>query len=180
MRRTPWAILVVSAALLVAGCGGGDDDGGAGAVKADWDLSSSHTMQAVDWSDPGIDALNLQPIESVHLRFPDGRAFQAKSGITRIGLTRNGEQLEELSLFADPMTVDDAYARARTWARDYDLPLAPLQKWHAAGGSVEFRVLSVGPPGHTVGKGGPEPSLEIIDSAVDDKPAQVVLNFAWV
>jgi hypothetical protein len=176
--RAVCAVVALCAALLVAGCG--DDDGGGSPVKADWDLSSSHTMQDVQWRDPGIDALNLLPIESVHLRFPDDNTFTASSGITRIGLTRNGEQLEEVRLFADPMTVDDAYALAQKWAKEYDLPLAPLQKWHAEGGSVEFRVLSVGPPGQTVGTGGPEPSLEIIDSAVDDKPAQVVLNFGWV
>jgi hypothetical protein len=179
MRRTSWAILALSAMLLVAGCGGGDDDGGGNAVKADWDLSSSHTMADVDWSDPGIDALNLLPIESVRLRFPDDSVFEATSGIQRIGLTRNGDQLDEVRLFADPMTVDDAYALAVKWAKHYDLPLAPLQKWHAAGGSVESRVVSYQPSGATLGDGGPQPTLEIIDSAVEDKPAQVVLNFGW-
>jgi hypothetical protein len=106
------AVVAAVVAIAVAGCG--PDDGPA--VKADWDLSSSHTMRDVHWSDPGIDALNLLPIESVHLRCPDGSVFAASSGIK----------------------------------------------------------------GGLLGRGGPQPTLEIIDSAVDDKPAQVVLNFAWV
>src|SRR4051794_24854164 len=110
MGRGVWAVAALCAALLLVGCGGGDDDGGGNAVKADWDLSSSHTMQDVDWSDPGIDALDVRPIESVRLRFPDGSVFEATSGITRIGLFRNGDQLDEVRLLADPMTVDDAYA----------------------------------------------------------------------
>jgi hypothetical protein len=149
-------------------------------VKADWDLSSSHTMRDVDWGDPTIDALDVRPIESVRLRFPDDSVFEATSGITRIGLTRNGDEVDEVRLFADPMTVDDAFQQAQTWAKAYDLPLAPIQGWHSSGGSVETRVVSYKPDGTPLGQGGPQPTLEIIGSAVDEKPAQVVLDFAWV
>jgi hypothetical protein len=179
MVRAALAVVAVCAATLAAGCGGGNDGGGK-PVKADWNLSRSHTMHDVSWTDPNLDALNLQPIESVRLRFPDGSVFETASGITRIGLTRNGEQLDEVSLFADPMTVDEAFAQAEKWARRYDLPLAPIQRWHASGGSVETRVVSYRPSGETLGHGGPQPTLEIIASAVDHKPAQVVLDFAWL
>jgi len=166
--------------MLAAGGCGSSDQGGGDAMRLSWDLSKGHSMRAVDWPRPDSDMVELKPITAVDLTLPAGRSFAADHDIQRVVVTRLGDQVDEVRVFAQPAAIDDAYARARHWAQEFDLPVAKLQRWHAGGGDTDQRLTLVGPPGQTIGADGPQPSLEIIGSGESGQQAVVILNFSWV
>jgi hypothetical protein len=56
------------------GCGGSESESSEGTM-IDWDLSTSHTTDDVDWPKPDLSAVEISPVESVRIRLPAGRRF---------------------------------------------------------------------------------------------------------
>jgi hypothetical protein len=170
----------IVAAVMLAGCGS-DGDGGRAAI--DWNLSTSHTPADVDWPEPGQSAVQIEAPASVRIRFPGGRSFSAASGIQAVGLERQDDRVTAVQLDSAPMTPDDAYRLALDWAGRWELPRAPIKDWYrrhrTATPETFASVEAVPDPGTTVGPGGPEPSLKILNSFNDDRPAIVSLRFFW-
>jgi hypothetical protein len=166
-------VAVVAALLLVAGCG--SDDGTP--MKIDWDLSTSHTMQDVEWSDPAISSIEPRPLDSVRIRFSGGRELHETSGMKKLALDRNGETVTELALHSDNLTADDAYELALRWARQWDLPTAKLDAWHAAG-AKSYNIVAYDPKAKPAA-GDPNVSLKILNSFNDERPFSVALDFFW-
>jgi hypothetical protein len=172
--------MVIVAALLLGGCGGGGDDE---ATMIDWNLSKSHTTQDVDWPKPGQSAVQIESPESVHIRLPGDHEFSANGDVGAVGLERRGDDLTTVQVDTEPLTAEDAYRLALQWARRWDIPTQPIQDWNerrrAGGDALTETVEAIPDPGTTVGPGGPEPSLKLLNSFNDDRPVIVSLRFFW-
>jgi hypothetical protein len=170
----------IIAAVMLAGCGSEGDGGG---NTIDWDLSTSHTTADVDWPEPGQSAVQIEQPASVRIRFPGGRSFSARSDVQAVGLERRGDRVTTIQLDSAPTTPDEAYRLALDWVGRWELPRAPIEDWYrrhrTATPETFASVEAVPDPGTTVGPGGPEPSLKILNSFNDDRPAIVSLRFFW-
>jgi len=175
------------AAILLAGCGvsvssGGDEttatnDGGE-ALTLDWNFSEGHSVADAPGFDTDLSAQDLRPIERVHFRFPDGSAFSATGDdVRRVTPSRDGDTVREVNVISQPGSADDVYALATRWAKEFDIPTANLDSWHADG--APDRPVTATDNTHTLGAGGPVPSVEIDTSFEDDRPWLVVLSFYW-
>lgn len=171
-------------ALVLAGCG----DGTGEPVKIDWDLSRSHTVGDVEFVEPELTANEIKPIESVRIRLPEGKVFTADGEVVHdVSLDREGEQLVNLQIDSEPLETDQAYELALGWAREFDLPPEPIEKWHekrveareAGAEDVTSTTLTTPKPGVTIGPGGPEPYLQIRYSFNDEIPSIASLQFFW-
>jgi hypothetical protein len=172
--RTGLAALV--AVLLVAGCGSGSDEGKA--MTLDWDFSNGHRVADAPGFDTDLDSQDLRPISALKLTFPDGTTFSADGDeVRRVNPSRRGETVTDVIVVSQPRDGDGAYALAKRWARELGVPTARLDAWHAAGAPDE-RVLATD-NSHTLGEGGPVPSIEIETSFQDDQPYLVTLTFFW-
>jgi hypothetical protein len=182
--RTGLAALL--AAVLLAGCGlttssGGDhtstDDGGK-AMVLDWDFSKGHTVADAPGFDTDLDAADLRPIERLHFTFPDGSSFSATGDeVRRVTPSRDGATVREVNVISQPRSAADVHALATTWAKQFDIPTANLDRWQADG--APDRPVTATDNSHTLGPGGPVPSIEIDTSFDDDRPWLVVLSFYW-
>jgi hypothetical protein len=163
----------VALLLLVAGCG---SDGGT-PMTIDWDLSRSHTMQDVDWSDPSISSIEPRPLKSVRIRFSGGRELSETGGMKKLSLSREDDQLTELALFSQNATVDDAYELALRWCEEWKLPTDAIDAWHAGGGT-RFNMVAYDPKDKPAA-GDPFVSLKVLSSFEDDRPVNIALIFFW-
>jgi hypothetical protein len=167
----------VALALLAAACGDGGDGA---AVKIDWDLSTSHTMADTGWPKEHLklDAVDLNPVDSVRIRFSGDRELVEPDGIRRVGLSRDRQQLTELSIHSEPLTVDGAYRLALRWCREWKLPTKPIDDWHASGGK-NFNTEAYNPR-QKVGPDEPEPSVKL-GSSFEDEPRTTLVRliFFW-
>jgi hypothetical protein len=160
-------------ALLAPGCGG--DHG----KMIDWDLSASHTTKDVGWPKPDLTAVEISPVESLRIRFPEGRELTEKDGLVHdVTMDREGDEVTGLNVDSQPKTADDAYELALRWAREWDLPTEPIERWHERG--VAGSTASTGSkPGSRLGEHGPQPALQIRHSFDDERPSLVSLEFDW-
>jgi hypothetical protein len=177
MRRV--AAVIVAAALL-GGCGGGGDDEDA---MIDWNLSASHTIEDVDWSKPDQTAVQIEQPGSVRIRFPGDKSFSGNGDIGAVGLERRGDQVTTVQVDSAPMTAEEAYEVALRWIRRWGLPKQPIEDWNerrqSGGDALTETAEAIPDPGTTVGPGGPEPSLKLLNSFNDDRPVIVSLRFFW-
>ena len=177
----------IVAALAVAVTLGGCAGAGGGfprRVGIDWDLSRRHTMADVHWpaSAADLDAHEARPTGPVHIRLPGRRRFDAAHGIRRVDVSREGEVVDDVSVFSAPLEIDDGYRLALAWARRYGLPRAGLDEWRE-------RVRGEKPPDLSAGQsidnrrflapGGPVPSVEVRTSFDVDRPVVVSVEFFW-
>lgn len=164
-------------------------------MRIDWDLSDRHTFTEVGQTQESFDqsSISVEPIESVRIRLPDGQVFRMSDGMRRVILYRRSGPVdppaaeegvvEQVEIYSDPLSVEDAYRRALAYAEQFDLPRAPLDAWR------ERRERSVDPAtdrtGTTVpdrplgGKGGPIPYVELNYSTNDDRPWIPSVQLYW-
>ena len=156
---------------LLAGCGGEDPK------TISWDVSGGNEVSRVEFERPELTANELKPIESVRIRLPEGHVFAPEGvEIHDITLARHGDRLMHIMVDAEPLGVEDAYEVALEWAKQFELPLWPIEQWYRDGEKTtrtwEF--------GHRLGERGPTPLVQIRHWAGDDdKPAIVSMQFSW-
>lgn len=164
-------------------------------MRIDWDLSGAHTLDQVTWQKENLDisSTSLEPVESVRIGLPGGEVLRMRDRVKRIILYRpsggkplpgsESEILEQVEVYSEPMSVEDAYRRALAYADQFDLPRAPLKGWR------KRRDQNVDPvtdrTGTTVldrrlgGKGGPIPYVELNYSSNDDRPWIPSVQLYW-
>ncbi|HUC20734.1 MAG TPA: hypothetical protein VMR98_04535 [Candidatus Polarisedimenticolaceae bacterium] len=148
-----------------------------------WDLSRSHTMQDVSWPDPSTSAMELRPIESVRIKFSDSRELHETSGIRRLAIDRgfkvyNQEnQISDLAVYSEPLTVDDGYKLALRWCKQWDIPAKAIDEWHATGGKT-FNHPAFDSR-KKIDFDHPEVSILPLYSFEDDKTVIMSLQFSW-
>jgi hypothetical protein len=171
---------VLAACLLLALTGCGDsgaasDDGG---EMIDWDLSSSHTVEDVDWPKPDLSAVEISPVGSVRIALPDGRTFTAEEGVVHdVTLDRRERVVRNVQIDSHPRSEADAHELAVRWAEEWGLSREPLDRWRD--GETKTPVISSARREERIGESGPVPAVEIRSSFVDERPALVSLSFYW-
>src|SRR5215467_12895327 len=193
-RLVPPAAVAVLAAIVLAGCGGGGGGSGTGGggssqMRIDWNLSQAHDMAAVQWPQNAsdLDAAELKPVDSVRIALPGGRVFDAKDGVKAVFLHREGERVDEITINSAPMTTDQAYKLALAWTKEWNLDSRDIEAWYAKrteqrkqGDEDKTSTAQAGNNKEFVGgSGGPNPSVELQYSFMDDKPSIVALDFFW-
>jgi hypothetical protein len=173
-------ISVLAACLLLAlsGCGGSDTASGDEDAMIDWNLSSSHTVDDVDWPKPDLSAVEISPVESVRIQLPEGRSFEAEDGVVHdVTLDRRDRVLRHVQIDSHPRSEADAYELAVRWAEEWGLSREPLARWRD--GETKTPVITSARREERIGEAGPVPALEIRNSFVDERPALVSLQFYW-
>ena len=171
---------MLAACLLLAltGCGGSDTASGDGGDMIDWDLSSSHTVDDVDWPKPDLSAVEISPVESVRIELPEGRAFVAGEGVVHdVTLDRRDRVVRNVQIDSHPRSEEDAHELAVRWAEEWGLSREPLDRWRD--GETKTPVITSARREERIGESGPVPALEIRNSFVDERPALVSLQFYW-
>jgi hypothetical protein len=183
---------LLAAALLLSACGG--RAGGQGnPVTIDWDLSGSHTVDDVDWPRPDLSAVQLTPVESVRIRFPGSKIFQAGEEVHDVTVGRElvsedgmSDQVANIQVDFHPLATDEAYLLATRLAREWRLPRDPLDDWHQArvdgresGQEDLTSTTHTVDPKQFLEPQGPQPFLQIRYSFNDQRPSIVSLQFSW-
>jgi hypothetical protein len=180
VTRGSLAAALACALLLAGGCG---DEG----TMIDWDLSDSHTTADVHWPKPDLNAVEVKAADSLRIRLPEGRVLSENGVVDHVNMGRDGKLVTSIHVDSKPRSTDDAYELAKRWAKDWGLPAQPIESWHEQrvagrkrGDEDVLTTTSTGAkPGSTIGKDGPQPSLQIRHSFEDDRPSLVSLQFNW-
>jgi hypothetical protein len=144
----------------------------------DWNLSSSHTVDDVDWPKPDLSAVEISPVDSVRIELPEGRAFDAEEGVVHdVTLDRRERVVRGVQIDSYPRGEADAHELAVRWAGDWGLSREPLDRWRD--GETKTPVITSARFEERIGDSGPIPALEIRNSFVDERPALVSLQFYW-
>ncbi len=185
--------LILAAGCLAAAACGEEETG----MKINWDLSNRHTLDQVAWQQENLDlaSTQLEPIESVRIRLPGGKVLQVRDKVSDIGLYRRsqgpeplpppeGEVLDKVEVYSDPLSVEDAYKRALAYADQFDLPRGPLEGWRERRDRgvdpVTDRTATTDLEQHLGGgKDGPTPTVELLYSANDDLLWVVMVQLYW-
>jgi len=184
------AAIVAAGCLVVAGCG--QEERG---MNIDWDLSSAHTRAEVEWPEKYRDAYTtqLEPVESVRIRLPAGEVVRMPDRASDIILYRRaqgpeplpgpeGEILEKLEVYSEPMDVEDAYRRALAYADQFDRSRAPIDAWRERrerGVDPVTDRTATGSDQPLGGKGGPFLTVELNYSSNDDRPWIPTVRLYW-
>jgi hypothetical protein len=171
------APLLLCATLAAAGCGGSESESSEGTL-IDWDVSTSHTTDDVDWPKPDLSAVEISPVESVRIRLPAGRRFAGGRELVHdVTLDRRGDLVRGLQVDSHPRTRDQAYELAGRRADEWNLSRKPFDEWRE--GARKTPVLSTARQGERIGDTGPIPTVEIRHSFEDERPALVSLQLYW-
>jgi hypothetical protein len=171
---------VLAACLLIAltGCGDSGAASDDGAEMIDWDLSSSHTVEDVDWPKPELSAVEISPVGAVRIELPEGRTFAAEEGVVHdVTLDRRERLVRNVQIDSHPRSEADAHELAVRWADEWGLSRDPLDRWRD--GETTTPVISSARREERIGESGPVPAVEIRNSFVDERPALVSLSFYW-
>jgi hypothetical protein len=170
-------VLAACLTLALTGCGGSEASGEDEAM-IDWDLSSSHTVDDVDWPKPGQSAVEISPVESVRIALPEGRSFASDPGVVHdVTLDRRDRLVRNVQIDSKPRSRADAHELAVRWAEEWGLSREPLDRWRDGGSKTP--VITSARREERIGDSGPVPALEIRNSFVDEQPALVSLQFYW-
>lgn len=177
--------------LGVVGCGG-EERG----MNIDWDLSGAHTRAEVKWPEKYRDAYTtrLKPVESVRIRLPAGELLRMPDQAESIILYRRaqgpeplpgpeGEILDKVEVYSEPLGVEDAYRRALALAGQLDLPRVGVDAWQERRDQGVDPVTDrtyVGNDKPLGGKGGPLVGVEFNYSSDDERPWVVSVRVAWL
>jgi hypothetical protein len=162
------------AVAVLSGCGGDEER------MIDWDFSEGRAVPEEDLAKPDLSANEITPVESVRIRLPGGKLFEAGDEINRVAVDRDLGDRDRLALvqvMTQPETAEDAYEHAVRWAEQFDLPLEPLEAWQQRGDPTAA-ALSADPEA-TLGPGGPVPAVKLLNSFNDDRPTIAALELAW-
>jgi hypothetical protein len=144
----------------------------------DWNLSSSHTVDDVEWPETELRAVEISPVGSIRIRLPEGRSFDSDGEVVHdIMLDRHERFVRGVQIDSHPRSAAEAHELAVDWAGDWGLSREPLDRWRE--GDTTTPVITSVPREERLGDGGPLPSVEIRRSFVDERPALVSLQFYW-
>jgi hypothetical protein len=177
-------LLAGAAAILLAGCGGGSEPKAEKRVSIDWDVSRSHIPADVDWArtSSDVDSREVRPNGPVRIRLPGGAVLDEKTGVRRIALDREGDQVTSITVFTEPLSVDAGHRQAVAWAKQFGLPTEPLDRWHAKAETEKPPDITAGQSidNHRfLGPEGPVPSVEVRTSFDRDRPVVASVQFFW-
>jgi hypothetical protein len=172
-------VLAGAALLLLAtvGCMMGQT------TQVRWDLRNSHTKTDVDWTN----SQSAREVTNVDLTIllPGGRTFNGTHVTAR--MSSDGDQVQVLSVFYPPTTLDDGYRRAKQLAHDWQLDASSLDTWYqdvqaerkqgTRDRDAPFPVSLTGKP---LSSGGPTPYARIVYSFDEQKPALLAFELQWV
>jgi hypothetical protein len=151
----------------------------------DWNLAEPPTTASVDWPKPDQSVVSLEPVEEVRLRLPDGSTFEADRDLKRVFLEREDDAVTMVAVYSDSLGVDAGYRLARDWAERFELPTAPLDTWRSEVTSGKEpaernnRALTSATIDDRIGEDGPVPSVNILYSFDEEKPATVTVELFW-
>ena len=171
-------VLAACAAIALTGCGGSEPASGDDDAMIDWDLSRSHTVDDVDWPKPDLSAVEISPVEAVRIELPEGRTFEAESGVVHdVTMDRRDRVVRNVQIDSHPLSATDAHELAVRWAEQWGLSREPLDRWRD--GETKTPVITSARPEDRIGESGPVPALEIRNSFRDERPALVSIQFYW-
>lgn len=94
------------------------------------------------WQDENLDldTTSIEPLSSVRLQLPSNETLRVPDRVKRVILYRRSQGLEPLpgregriletvEVYTEPLTVDETYEQALAYAKQFDLPRAPLDGW---------------------------------------------------
>ena len=117
--------LLAIVTLFSSGCGSDVPE------HVDWDLSESHLPSDVGWEPRSeMDGRVMEGVESVRIKLPGGKVFQADADIHDVTLGNEGELLTLVAVEFQPESVDDAYKRAAAFAQEWGAPIKSLETWY--------------------------------------------------
>lgn len=167
------------AALLLAtvGCMMGQT------TQVRWDLQHSHTKQDVHWTN----SLSAHEVTDVDLTLllPGGHTFNGRHVTVR--MSSDGDQVQILSVFYSPATLDEGYQHAKQLARDWQFNASSLDSWYQqvqAGRQQGKRdrdaPFPVALTGRPLSSSGPTPYARIVYSFDEQHPALLDFELQWV
>ena len=167
----------VAALFLCGGCMNDDP------MTVDWDLSSSHTLDDVDWPADQRDstATAFEDLSGATIELPGGERFEAGEEVEAILLERDGPNVTLAQINFEKQSLEGARDRARALAEEWDLPIEPLDPWYEeqieehGGTDVTEPVQLIGPKGDGV-----QISADIRYSFNEAEPARVSLTVFWL
>jgi hypothetical protein len=174
MARVAGMLCCAALAAAATACGN-DENSSGGDQMIDWDLSSSHTIEDVDWPRNDLSAVVVDPVESVLIRLPAGRRFSADGKVVHdVSLERRGRTVQTVQIDSHPRSNDEARRLAFRWAKEWGLPTEPLADWGDDGASATVQT-SVTEQGR-IGPDGPVPTVQIRPA---EDGGRVSLQFFW-
>ena len=148
-----------------------------------WDLQHSHTKKDVHWTD-SLTATEVAHVD-LTLLLPGGYTFNGKNVTVR--MKSDGDQVEILSIFYSPASLDDGYKRAKQLAHDWQLGISPLDSWfhdvqvaRKQGKRDRDASFPIAVAGKPLSPDGPTPYARILYSFDQQMPALVNFELQWV
>jgi hypothetical protein len=180
-----WRAASVAGCVTLALAACGDSEESTGRSMIDWNLAEPPTTASVDWPKPDQSVVSLEPVEEVRLRLPDGSTFEADHDLKRVFLEREDDSVTLVAVYSDSLGVDAGYRLASDWAERFELPTAPLERWRDEVTSGKEpaernnRALTSATIDDRIGEDGPVPSVNILYSFDEEKPATVTVELFW-
>jgi hypothetical protein len=172
-----WMLAGGALLLAMVGCMMGQT------TQVRWDLRHSHTKKDVQWTD-SVSATEVSSADLTIL-LPGDHTFVGKNVKAR--MMAEGDQVQILSIFYAPETLDDGYKRARQLAQDWGLGISPLDSWYQEvqaarkqGKRDRDAPLPIAVGGKPLSPDGPTPYARILYSFDQQKPALVNFELQWV
>jgi hypothetical protein len=147
-----------------------------------WDLRHSHTKKDVEWTN----SLSAREVADVDLTLllPGGRTFNGQQVTAR--MSSDGDQVQVLSVFYPPATLDEGYQHARELAREWRLNASSLDAWYqdVQAGRKQGRrdrdaPFPVSLTGQPLGPDGPTPYARIVYSFDQQRAALLDFELQW-
>jgi hypothetical protein len=163
--------------LMTVGCTMGQT------TQVRWDLRQGHTKKDLDWTN----SLSAREVAGVDLTLllPGGHTFIGKQVTVR--MSSEGNQVQLLSVFYAPTTIDDGVRHARELAREWRLDTSSLESWYQGvqaarkqGMRDRDATFPVGLSGQPLSAGGPTPYVRIGYSFDQSRPALLDFELQWV
>lgn len=161
-------------------------------MKVDWNLSARHTLDEVTWQKKSLDLAShsVEPIESVRIRLPAGKVLRVPDRVKRIILYRRSQEgnplpgpegkiLYNVEVYSDPLDVDDAYRLGLGYAKQFDLPRSGVEAWRKRRDAGVDPVVDRTYIGKFKAKKQPIVGINFLDSANDEHPWIVMMQFEW-
>lgn len=193
-RRRQWARVALLVVVLTgAGCGQSGEEGPG--MRIDWDLSERHTLDEVSWPKDRLDSYTtqLEPVDSVRIRLPAETVVRLPDRASDIILYRRsqgpdplpgreGEILDKVEVYSEPLVVEAAYRLALGYAEQFPLPRGGIEAWRKRRDQgvdpVSDRTY-VGLDKPLGGKSGPTVGIEFVYSANEERPWVVFVTIQW-
>jgi hypothetical protein len=137
-----------------------------------------------------LDTTSIEPIESVRIRLPAGKVLRVPDRVSDVGLYRRGQEgyplpgpegkiLDKVEVYSDPLDVDEAYRLGLGYAKQFDLPRSGVEAWRKRRDQGVDPVVDRTYVGKFKAKKEPIVGINFLDSANDEHPWIVMMQFEW-